>query len=334
MEKVVIDFEKMKDPYSGLGQYCLFLKDQFDIKKAGLSFILEYFAPVKNKVYRYFSFLLPYSEIFHAIHQDSPFIPFYKKTKFILTIHDLNAISENSDENFQKKYLKKLQKKINRASYIVYISNFTKNEVQKRLATKTTSSMVIYNGISLPHSSQEPSYHPKKKFLFAIGTVLPKKNFHSLIPMMLDLPEYELIIAGTTFHPYAKEIKDEIIKLQITDRVHLIGTISNEEKRWYFENASAFLCPSLLEGFGLPVAEAMSLGIPLFLSNLTSLPEVGGTDAFYFENFTPKHMSEKILWGLSQFNETQKNRLIERSHMFSWEKAADEYLKIYQSLLR
>jgi len=76
----------------------------------------------------------------------------------------------------------------------------------------------------------------------------------------------------------------------------------------------------------------MSLGLPLFLSDKTSLPEVGGPDAFYFKNFEASHMRDVFTTGMDNFNPEQKNRLIERSKLFDWKKAAQEFLKIYSRL--
>lgn len=328
-KKILIDFEKIKDPFSGLGQFCSHLKIYFD--KSPLP--LYYFIPNKfEKLAKKFSLLLPSCSIFHATHQDSPYIPWSSKTKYILTIHDLNALYEHTQFGTGKHYKKILQKKINRASAITFISEFTRDEVLKNFTIDINKTQVIYNGISLVNKSSVPSVIPRSPFIFAVGTVLPKKNFHVLIDLLKLLPEYNIVLAGTTFHAYANEIQKRIKDENLLERFHMVGTINEEEKRWYYEHACAFIFPSLLEGFGLPVAEAMSLGLPLFLSDKTSLPEIGGNDAFYFKNFNPIDMKHIFINGLKSFNQEQKNRLIERSKKFNWEKAAKEYLDLYQSL--
>ena len=105
-KKILIDFEKSQDPFSGLGQFSLFLKKYFDQYDKNIN----YFIPPKKNLAKIFSIFLPKCDVFHAIHQDSPYSPSNKKTKFILTIHDLNAIYENKSEKFKQKYLRKLQK--------------------------------------------------------------------------------------------------------------------------------------------------------------------------------------------------------------------------------
>lgn len=328
-KKILIDFEKIKDPYSGLGQFCQHLKNFFD--KSSLP--IQYFIPnKKQKLAKHFSLLLPKCDVFHAVHQDSPFVPFNEKTKYILTIHDLNALAENKDPSFQKSYKTKLQKKIDRASIVTFISFYTKKETEKIFNLENKKTFVIYNGIALPAISQEPKEKPVGQYLFSIGTVVPKKNFYVLIEMMRQLPDYQLIIAGTLFHQYAKEMQKTIIAENLQDRIHLIGTISDGEKRWYYENAKAFVFPSILEGFGLPVAEAMSLGVPLFLSDKTSLPEIGGNLATYFSSFNGAAMASEFTEGMRSFSEEKKLALIERSKEFDWQKAADSYIELYKSL--
>lgn len=330
MSKVLIDFEKIKDPFSGLGQYCAHLKRYFDLS----SLDITYWIPDKfQKFAKKLPFLLPACEIFHAVHQDSPYLPWSKKTKYILTIHDLNALYETNNVLVQKKFIKTLQKKINRANVVTFISKFTQTEVENNFNLEGKKTEVIYNGISLTNKSDRPEVVPTTKFLFAIGTVLPKKNFHVLVDFLKVLPpEYSIVLAGTTGHNYAAELKNKIQNAGLTDRFILVGTIKEPEKHWYYKHATAFIFPSLLEGFGLPVAEAMSLGLPLFLSDKTSLPEIGGPDAYYFRDFEPHSMARVFLEGIADFNSEKKLRLIERSKLFDWERAAARYLSIYKSL--
>ncbi|MBC7713653.1 MAG: glycosyltransferase family 4 protein [Rhizobacter sp.] len=328
-KKILIDFEKIKDPYSGLGQFCAHLKIYFD--KSPLH--LQYWRPGKfQKLAKKIPFILPKSDVFHAVHQDSPFMPWSSTTKYILTIHDLNALNENSSYGTGEFYRMNMQKKIDRADKITFISKFTGEEVARNFNVDQSKTQVIYNGISLGKAGERPAFVPDGNFLFSVGTVLPKKNFHVLIDFLKLVPDYKIVIAGTTFHAYAKEMQKRIIDEGLSERFFLIGTIDEAHKVWYYNHASAFLFPSLLEGFGLPVAEAMSLGLPLFISDKTSLPEIGGEDAFYFKNFEAEHMRDVFVSGMKNFTLEKKQRLIERSKMFDWKKAADDYLTIYKNI--
>ncbi|MGZ3790335.1 MAG: glycosyltransferase family 4 protein [Bacteriovorax sp.] len=328
-KKILIDFEKIKDPYSGLGQFCAHLKSFFD--KSSLD--IRYWIPGKfQKLAKKIPMLMPSSDVFHAVHQDSPYWPLSQKTKYVLTIHDLNALHEQTQFGSGDFYKKNLQRKIDRASVITFISKFTQSEVEKNFRLEEKKCQVIYNGISLGSVSERPSLVPAGPFLFSVGTVLPKKNFHVLIDFLKLVPEYQMVLAGTTFHSYAKEMQKRIEDEGLADRFFLVGTINEAQKLWYYQNASAFIFPSLLEGFGLPVAEAMSLGLPLFISDKTSLPEIGGADAYYFKNFEATHMLDVFTAGMKDFSLDKKSRLIERSKMFDWKTAAENYLDIYTRL--
>lgn len=328
-KKILIDFEKIKDPFSGLGQFCAHLKTYFDQSDLNIN----YWRPGKfQKLAKKIPFLLPTCDVYHAVHQDSPYMPWSKKTKVILTIHDLNALYEQTQFGSGDFYKKSLQKKIDRADVVTFISEFAKSEVERNFNLAGKRPEVIYNGISLGNKASRPTVVPDGKFLFTVGTVLPKKNFHVLVEMMKLLPDYKLVIAGTTFHSYAKDMIYKITSAKLNDRIFLVGTVNEAEKLWYYQNACAFVFPSLLEGFGLPVAEAMAQGLPLFISDKTSLPEIGGPDAFYFKNFEAEHMRDVFIEGMKSFSVEQKNRLIERSRMFDWKKAAEKYLELYTRL--
>ena len=120
------------------------------------------------------------------------------------------------------------------------------------------------------------------------------------------------------FHSYAKDMQKRILEEGLSDRFFLVGTIDEAHKIWYYQNAEAFIFPSLLEGFGLPVAEAMSMGLPLFISDKTSLPEIGGDDAYYFKNFEAESMKDVFISGMKDFTPEKKSRLISRSKLFVW----------------
>src|SRR5690606_24164863 len=112
----------------------------------------------------------------------------------------------------------------------------------------------------------------------------------------------ELVVAGRLDEPdYIKDMQKLAGKLAVTNRLHILGPVSEKDKAWYFKNCLAFMLPSLAEGFGAPVVEAMKFGKPIFLSNLTSLPEIGGDAAFYFNDFEPGNMRQVFNDGLNKY---------------------------------
>jgi glycosyltransferase involved in cell wall biosynthesis len=120
----------------------------------------------------------------------------------------------------------------------------------------------------------------------------------------------------------------------VADRLHILGPVSEADKAWYLQNCHAFLMPSLAEGFGAPVVEAMVFGKPLFLANRTSLPEIGSDVAFYFDDFSSDHMQQVFKQGMMHYQQNGlAEKIINRGKDFSWEEKAQDYLKVYRSLL-
>jgi glycosyltransferase involved in cell wall biosynthesis len=155
-----------------------------------------------------------------------------------------------------------------------------------------------------------------------------------MLPMLKET-DFDLIIAGEKNSSYAQEILEEAAKLGISKRVILPGSVSEDEKMWLYQHCEAFLFPSIAEGFGLPVIEAMSFGKPVFLSPYTSLPEVGGPHAYYFSDFEAPHMIEVLTKGLEDYRliPQRKTDIQQWAAKFSWDVAAREYLQIYSSLM-
>jgi glycosyltransferase involved in cell wall biosynthesis len=155
--------------------------------------------------------------------------------------------------------------------------------------------------------------------------------------MLEHLPDYDLILAGDTSDNYVKTIlADAISKTKTKTRAHCIGKINAAEKQYYLQHCEAFVFPSLLEGFGIPPIEAMRFGKPVFLSNLTSLPEIGGDKTFYWDNFDAKAMANVFEKGMQAFNNNKaayEKAYIERAISFNWDKAALEYADVYRNLM-
>ena len=195
-------------------------------------------------------------------------------------------------------------------------------------------SSVIYNGCTLFNREpvKSPSgYVPSKEFLFTVATVLPKKNFH-VLPCLIKNSDFELVIAGK-LSDYSKTIIDEAEKYGVRDRVKLIGEINEADKDWYYRNCKAFVFPSIAEGFGLPVIEALAYGKPTFISLHTALPEIGGKYCYYFNyKFEPEKMIKEFESGMNDFQKRDVSDQIKYAQSFTWEKAAKEYCRIYNSI--
>jgi glycosyltransferase involved in cell wall biosynthesis len=349
-KNVLIDLDRLKMINTGLGQVAyLFGKVISQLNDTKLKF--TFLVPPKFKGAfgshvdyeivslrrRYCPSLCKSYDLWHAIHQDSAYFPGDRRTPYLLTIHDLNFLNEKTESKAQKR-LKLLQTKVERASKITTISRYSENIIHQNLRLEGKEVTVVYNGVEQKSSSSHarPSFLPEGKFLFTISVLRKKKNFKVLVDFMKELKDYNLIIAGNKSGSYAKELEEDILSKELQNRIILPGEISDEVKYWLYQNCEAFVFPSMYEGFGLPVIEAMNFGKPVFLSTMSSLPEIGGAYAFYWERFDSQYMYEIFREKMVEFstnNAEKRLKMKQYANQFTWEKNAAAYLRIYKELL-
>ena len=278
-------------------------------------------------------------DLWHAMNQNTKIEP-YHDIPYLLTVHNITYI-KNPDTYMQEEVHQRFQNKLDRSQGITYISEYAKSSTHHFFNVPNVPEYVIYNGNPISQITISDTYTPqdniKRPFLFSIGEFTARKNFKSLIHMLPKLPEFDLVIAGKNSTLEAEEIRELIKKHDLSSRVILPGKISEEDKQWYYKNCEAFVFPSLREGFGLPIIEAMRFGKPVFTGNNTSLPEIGGTIARYWEHYDPDYMATALREGLQIIQEdleTYKMQAIARANSFSWDTAASRYLEVYKELLK
>ena len=349
-KQLVFDAERMKYAHTGLYHYCLQLglalqkvinddaeELKFYVRPGHENSFGENAQYIEQHGLHKFSMPTKNVDVWHTTYQATNYFPFRKKVKVVFTIHDLNVLHENtmSPKRLQKE-LNKIQKRIDAADHIVAISHFTLADVKNNLQLHNKPATVIHNGcnIQLIQNIVAPQQVPGGDFLFTIGTINAKKNFH-VLPCLLVGNNKQLFIAGITDDEnYKQTIISEAQKDGVADRVIFTGPINENDKQWYLKNCTAFVFPSLAEGFGLPVIEAMYFGRPVILSNATALPEIGGPDAFYFNDFEPENMREVLNNALKNFEQDLEllDKMKARAQMFTWEDAAKKHMEVYRSL--
>lgn len=347
--RVLIDVERLRQPNSGLGQVALHLVNEylrnppedwqpvFLLPEDRLDVFgqdIEYETATWKR--RYARTLAPEYNLWHMLHQDASYLP-GPKTPYLLTINDLNFLFEKSAGKARKR-LAKVQKLVDGASALTVISKFTQSVVSEHLDLKDKPIKVVYIGLGLSAdpSDTKPDFVPDGPFLFNVGVIRRKKNQHVLVDFLARIPDYKLIMAGNTKDLYADEIRERARELGIGDRLILAGEVSEADKSWLFDNCDAFVFPSLYEGFGLPVAEAMRFGKPTFASTRSSLPEVGGSDVFYWDDFDADAMASVFEQGMSTFaaDPERADRLKARANEFTWRRCAMEYAALYREYWR
>lgn len=352
-KKIFFESHNINNMFSGFGQFNYWLIKSLTSQKPAFEFTAyarrksmlsdlegvnfqKYNSLHRSKLFR----IRSKYDLWHSMNQNSKIEPFHN-IPYVLTLHDVIFAEMYSREEFGDKRFDLLQEKIDRSSAIAFISNHAKEatnhyfQVPERVIQR-----VIYNGNPViprrPDSTVKLMSGIKKPFLFSLGQFSETKNFHVLAGMMSKLKDMQLIIAGNDDKPYAQKVRKEIKKFDLEHRIFVVGRISEKEKHAYLEQCTAFVFPSLYEGFGLPPIEAMSYGKPVFLAKRTSLPEIGGEHAFYWDHFEPEYMAQTIDEGMNTFENNRneyEQKLKERASFFNWNKTAKEYLQLYKEVL-
>lgn len=354
MEKksILIDLSILRHPMCGLGQIGLNygrwyqqhareLSDRLDItllvpKNYIGAFGNDVHYLRRNDLHRQFPWTMPYFDIWHAINQGSAFRPKSRRTRFILTIHDVNFLYEKTPEK-QRKYKRKLQRQCDRATEFTFISNFARQDTERFISLHDKPVRVIYNGVEdLTVGAQESplaalQLPPETPFFLSLGEVKQKKQIHTLFPLMDRFPDYHLIVAGNDKTKYADSLRPQLPQ---HPNIHIIGIVSDAQRRWLYAHCTALLFPSIAEGFGLPVIEAMQWGKPVFCSNYTSLPEIGSTHAHYFTDFEPNHMAAVISEGLGNYDDEKAAKEKTYAATFSYEKHMRQYIDLFLDEVR
>ncbi len=350
MSRVLVTLDSMRFENTGLHTFGRSLGRALVRQGQRSHAISAYTYPLQNGVLggqvsylrhrKYHRWYFPASEAFDVVHfadQYCRFGPDRVRARTVMTVHDLNQVHEQPPGSRKReRHMGRMARKIAGVDRVVAISEFVRADILRFFPDARDKTSVIYNGtdFTTAPAGHRPRRVPTGRFLFAVGMVCPKKNFHVLVPLLRGT-DYTLVIAGVPGdEAYRQKILDTAAQLGVADRVWLTGPVSQADRDWYYAHCTALLFPSLAEGFGLPALEAMHHGRPVFLSRHTSLPEIGGDAACYFENFEPGHMAEVLLHGLARFAaDGGAARARSRAAQFTWEQSAAAYLALYRECM-
>lgn len=356
MKRIVIESYTINSPYVGLGEFCKQLGNglakQAPMLRSNYGIELYFIVPPQYKgcfgkevhyinvpvSFRRLLAFCPFQiDIFHMPHQYCLFKHLYFAKKVLMTVHDINFIYEKKGEKLQRS-IKRFNNRLSQINFANYISEFAREDTNKYFDIQVPE-RVIYNGVTdlsaTPPPNSEFIEQLPTEFMFHISSLLPKKNVHLLIEMMQYLPERKLVIAGNWESEYGQMLQ-KMIKELPTHNVYALPNVTEEQKAYLYSACQAFLFPSLCEGFGLPPVEAMKFGKPLFLSTLTSLPEIGGDSAYYWKDLSPESMAEKVREHLSDFNENKAEcitKIKQNASRFNWDDCVEQYINYYIDIL-
>lgn len=353
--KILLDLERLRYPFSGIANVFRNLAKGFEQENKDLE--ITYFGAFSSLSFKvskkiewknWHKFQENFSgkfDIIHVSHQlSSYFHRNYKNSIKIVTLHDLNFLHENLSEKKRKKMLRKVNNNLKNADYLVCISEYAKKDVLKNqhlfTFNKLKEIVVIHNGIELPedrvYDLGKLSFLKDQKYILNIGVLFDKKNQLSLVEMLPFIDDDLVFIASYEKNPYAENLRNRIKELHLEERVHFLKNVSEEEKYALTQNCNAMCHPSIAEGFGIPPIEAMAFGKPVFISTFTSLPEIGGDAAYYFENFEPQVMAtfykEKMRY-YEDNKQEQSSKIKNWTKQYDYKVMSNNYLRLYEEIL-
>lgn len=226
------------------------------------------------------------------------------------------------------------------ATHIITPTEYVKKAVTEYLPEVASKITVTLEASEPPLSveAQKPGIENLDKFILYVGSAFPHKNLETLIKSFDNLSnsygELKLVLAGKKEY-YYEQLESLADKSPVREKIVFTGFVSDAELKWLYENAEAYVFPSLSEGFGLPGLEAMVHGCPVVSSNATCLPEVYGDAAVYFDPNSADDMAKKISLVLQDKN--LRKDLIEKGYKqaakYSWRRMAEQTLEVYNSVL-
>ncbi len=332
-------------------QYVLFFRDIAQVEsfkqynhKIVVTGIGHY--SLKEQIILPFIMLREKLDLVHFPHFNVPVL--YRK-KFVVTIHDLTHTlipgKKKSHLFHRLAYHMVFWNAVRSSTKVVAVSGATKNAILDYFKINPQKISVVYEGLNQTYGIMDKAeafnqvsnrFNITRPYILYVGEWRRYKNlpqlalaFDQLIEKKLDI---ELVLVGKK-DPFYPEIEEKIFSIKHKDRIKALGRIEDEQLKAVYNAATIFVLPSFMEGFGLTVLEAAACGVPITCSDIPSLREVAGQAADYFDPSNLQNMIDVInnLISNPERLEELANLALSRSKHFSWQKAAQEILEIYNS---
>lgn len=277
------------------------------------------------------------------------YAPRFSPVPTVVSVMDLSYL--RFPELFNKSDLYQLRNwtaySVKKAAKVLTISDSSRDDIIKEYNLPAEKVVTVYPGIKETVTLQprvygmnqlQTKYHISDNFILFVGTLQPRKNITRLIEAFSKIErtkDLQLIVIGKKGWLY-EEILAAPEKFGVEKDVKFLEGVNDEELEIFYKNAICYVLPSLYEGFGLPVLEAMQHGCPVITSNVSSLPEAGGDAALYVDPEDVDDIAKKItrLVHDKSLREELVSKGKKQVQKFSWEKAARETLHVLQEVAR
>ena len=280
--------------------------------------------------------------VFHGLNQR---VDPERRGRVVSTFHDLFVItSDYSSAEFRQRFARQAREAAERSDLIIAVSAFTASQVEELLGVERSRIRVVHHGVSrlptLQHglnsqAHNDSSPHAVSRMILFVGAIQKRKNISRLVEAFSHTPPgWKLTLAGSAGFG-AEKILEDIERSPRRADIELPGYVSDGELVALYRRAAVFAFPSLDEGFGMPVLEAMAHGVPVLTSNASALAEIAGDAAFLVDPYRVNAIAEGLNELLS--NQTLREALVERGFdraaSFTWEAAVAKTWMVYRELL-
>jgi glycosyltransferase involved in cell wall biosynthesis len=264
-------------------------------------------------------------DVYHGLSNEIPFSIHKTGVASVVTIHDLIFLKHKEqypwiDRQF---YETKTRYAAKHADHIIAVSEETKRDLIELYGAKEKKIAVIYPSVernfqndqfSITNDQTTAKYNLPAKYILNVGSFFPRKNQKTLIEAFDNIKnkvEEHLVLVGSS-GTQKEEIQQLITSKNLSDRVHLITNISNDDLPAVYRNASVFVFPSLFEGFGAPVLEALFSKVPVIATKGNAIEEAAGCNSLLINPLSAEEIAEALLQVLS--NESLRNKMINESY--------------------
>lgn len=280
--------------------------------------------------------------VFHGLSNELPFNIHQFKGKKIVTIHDLIFLRYPKLYPFidRKIYNKKFRNACDHADIIIAISQETKRDIEKFYFIPESKIRVVYQSCDelyyKPVTTQQTEAVIKKyklpaEYLLYVGTIEERKNLLTLVKALKHTKEIPLVVIGNKRN-YFNKVMDYIHANQLKNRVHFIERIDHQELPAVYSQAKIFIFPSLFEGFGIPIIEALTSKLPVITTQGGCFPEAGGPNSIYIDPHNDQQLAEHINYLL--MNEGARMEMAEKgfqyAQLFHPQKCVEQLMGIYK----
>jgi glycosyltransferase involved in cell wall biosynthesis len=265
------------------------------------------------------------ADIFHGLNQR---LPTRRLRRTVTTFHDLFVLTgEYSTPEFRRRFAEQARRAATESDRIIAVSAFTATQVEQLLGVERSRIRVVHHGVHIPPASPLE----REKIILHVGAIQMRKNISRLVEAFESVPsDWRLVLAGS-----AGFGAEEILSKIRNSRVSILGYVSAAELAGWYARAMILAFPSLDEGFGIPVLEAMAAGVPVITSNVSALAEVAGDAALLVNPESGEELSEALrtMVADASLREDFARKGLARAAAFTWPKAVENTWRVYRELL-